>query len=190
MIFTLTFISTILSIFSAVIASLVIFPYLVTKFYYKPDLWIFAHSFGHSPPIFTRSGGKLEIAIHAKNKERVVVESVWFSQSTTSEKSSTSTKWASGLPSLLTGDIIPPRTKGAPYGLIAKSQVIGDSDRLQGYAEIVCKGIDNEISKMTVSIVIKAHIHQGDLPPFLNMHTPPTIECIFPQPIQIQEMKE
>lgn len=181
----LTFVSTILSIISAIIGLLVIGPYLLNKFCYKPDLWLYVHSDGHSPPIIPRSGGNIQIAIHAKNKQRVVVESVWHSPS--SGKYPSSIEWGGGRPVLLSGDAIPPRTNGAPHSLIAKQQVIGDSDRHVGFVMLYCKVIDDDVSEFVEDITIKAHVHQGDLPYFVDMHTPPTIECIFHQTIQIQE---
>lgn len=174
---------SILTGFSTILSILVILPYFINRFRYRPDLYIFVHCDG-SPDTIPRRGGNIQIAIHAKNKQRVVVDSVWviipYEQKGGIESSGC-------LPVLLTGDTIPPRTNAPPH-LVARQQIIGDSDKHVGLATFWCRVKD--ASELIVDIAILAHIHQGDLPHLVDMYTPSTREYIFRHTFQVQEVKE
>jgi len=174
---------SILTDFSTILSILVILPYFINRFCYRPDLYIFVHCDGSQDTI-PSGGGNIHIATHARNKQRVVVDSVWFSFPHEQKGAITT---GGGIPVLFSGDTIPPHTS-APPNLIARQQVIGNSDRLVGLAMFWCQAKDT--SELIVDIAILAHIHQGDLPPLVDMYTPSTREYIFRHTFQVQEVKE
>ncbi len=173
--------STVLSIVAVILGLLVILPYFINRLCYKPNLSICVHCWDGSQDTIPRSGGDIQISIHAKNKQRVVVESA-------SVSIPQAFKSQNLLPFLVGGDKIPPHTSGAPTHLIASPwpQTIGGPDRLVGSATFWCCVKDENASELVMNVTIRAHIYQGDLPTLIDMHTPQTREYPFSQTFRIQ----